>query len=90
MKSYLREIDGIECRSPKSCVREFFSAGYMKEKDVVQFLKMIDDRNLTSHTYREEVAEELFSRFNVYLKHLKNVLEWYKNLQDPSQKLCKS
>ncbi|SMO55739.1 nucleotidyltransferase substrate binding protein, HI0074 family [Balnearium lithotrophicum] len=75
IKTYLREKEGIECRSPKSCVREFFSLGYLTEGEAITFLKMIDDRNLTSHTYREEVAEQLFSKLNTYIIQLKKVLE---------------
>ena len=67
-------IDGIECRSPKSCIREFFSAGYLNEEETVILPKMIDDRNLTPHTYREEVAEQLFSKFEKYISQLEKVL----------------
>ena len=74
IKSYLKEIEGIECRSPKSCIREFFSTGYLNDEETVIFLKMIDDRNLTSHTYREEVAEKLFSELKIYIPYLDRVL----------------
>ncbi|WP_022846320.1 HI0074 family nucleotidyltransferase substrate-binding subunit [Desulfurobacterium sp. TC5-1] len=74
IKSYLREIEGIECRSPKSCIREFFSAGHLNEEETILLLKMIDDRNLTSHTYREEVAERLFSKLEKYIIQLEKVL----------------
>ena len=74
IKTYLREIEGIECRSPKSCIREFFSAGYLNEEETILLLKMIDDRNLTSHTYREEVAERLFSKLERYIIQLEKVL----------------
>jgi len=43
-----------------------YSQAYLK----LNRLMKIDDRNLTSHTCREDVAEELFVKFNVYLKHL--------------------
>ena len=74
IKAYLKEVEGIDCRSPKSCIREFFSAGYLKEEETILLLKMIDDRNLTSHTYREEVAERLFSRLEDYIKQVERVL----------------
>jgi len=67
-------IDGIECRSPKSCIREFFSAGYLNEEETVILPKMIDDRDLTPHTYREEVAEQLFSKLEKYISQLEKVL----------------
>ena len=27
IKGFLKEIEGIDCRSPKSCIRNFFSTG---------------------------------------------------------------
>ncbi len=78
IKRFLKEKEGIDCRTPKSCIREFFSAGYMDEDSAVLLLKMIDDRNLTSHTYREEVAEGIFMRLQEYIKQLQAVLLKFK------------
>lgn len=36
---------------------------------------MIDDRNLTSHTYREEIAEEIFSRLGNHIEAMEDVLK---------------
>jgi nucleotidyltransferase substrate binding protein (TIGR01987 family) len=74
IKSFLREKEGIDCRTPKSCIREFFSAGYLDEELTVVLLEMIDDRNLTSHTYREEVAEMIFVRLQKYIDVLQGSL----------------
>ena len=38
-------------------------------------LEMIDDRNLTSHTYHEEIAENIFKNLSLYIKYLERVLE---------------
>ncbi len=73
IKVYLQEVEGIRCRSPKSCIREFFSAGHLDEKKTMLFLEMIDDRNLTSHTYREEIAEKIFSKLERYISELENI-----------------
>ncbi len=35
---------------------------------------MIDDRNLTSHTYKEEIAEDIFSRFEKYIPILEKII----------------
>ncbi len=75
VKSFLREFEGIDCRSPKSCIREFFSQGYIGENMAVKLLEMIDYRNLTSHTYKEDVAEAIFSRLPGYMEAVRYVLE---------------
>ena len=79
IKSFLKEKEGVDCRTPKSCIREFFSAGYLDEDLTIVLLEMIDDRNLTSHTYREEVAEEIFSRLQRYIEVLKLISLKLKN-----------
>ena len=74
LKVFLQEKEGITCRSPKSCIREFFSAGFVDEKTAVKLLTAIDDRNKTSHTYHEEVAEEIFSHIGEYITLFEKVL----------------
>jgi nucleotidyltransferase substrate binding protein (TIGR01987 family) len=75
IKQFLLEHDGLECRSPKACMREFFSTGYLDEAQVSLLLQMIDDRNLATHTYHESLADEIFSHVEVYLGLLWDVYE---------------
>ncbi|WP_457747476.1 HI0074 family nucleotidyltransferase substrate-binding subunit [Sulfurimonas sp.] len=67
IKQFLLEHDGLECRSPKACMREFFSTGYLNEEQVSLLLQMIDDRNLATHTYHESLADDIFSHISGYL-----------------------
>jgi len=78
LKEFLREKEGIVCKSPKSCIKEFFSVGYLKEEETFRLLKAIDDRNRTSHTYHEEVAEEIFSSIGDHLPLFEKVLKTLK------------
>ena len=73
MKEFLGR-EGILCRSPRGCARELFSAGYISEEDTKEFFRMIEDRNPTVHTYREEVAEEIVSRIGEHIKLLRKLL----------------
>ncbi len=68
LKHYLKDEEGIICNSPKTCFKEAFSQQMVTEKETVVLLEMTDDRNLTSHTYHEEVAEQIFSRLKKYHK----------------------
>ncbi|MCS7285064.1 MAG: nucleotidyltransferase substrate binding protein [Hydrogenobacter thermophilus] len=36
---------------------------------------MVDDRNLTSHTYNEDIAEYLFKKLEVYAKLMRVAVE---------------
>ena len=73
VKVFLKIREGVVCSSPKACVRELFLNGYVDENDLETLLNMIDDRNLTSHTYNEEVAEKIFQRLGSYVKLLKKL-----------------
>ena len=74
IKRFLETYEGLTCRSPKSCIREFFSAGYLSEEETLKLLQMVDDRNRTSHTYHEEVAQELFQNLRGYLPLMERLL----------------
>jgi len=73
IKTFLLEHDGVECRSPKSCMREFFSIGYVSNEEVANLLAMIDDRNLATHTYHEELANEIFLHIAEYITLLNKI-----------------
>ncbi|KAA0576640.1 nucleotidyltransferase substrate binding protein [Azospirillum sp. Sh1] len=51
----------LNSASPKAMVRESQIAGFLTEDQTELALAMMNDRNLTVHTYDEEKAEELFS-----------------------------
>lgn len=74
LKDYLKEKEGIICNSPKSCFREAFSVGLLNEEETILSLEMTDDRNVTSHTYKEEVAEMLYKKIGKYFKLMENLI----------------
>ena len=57
VRTALRRLEGVECNSPKSCMRELFRNKYVEEPELEKLLEMVNDRNLTVHTYHEEIAE---------------------------------
>ncbi|WP_292467815.1 HI0074 family nucleotidyltransferase substrate-binding subunit [Methanolobus sp.] len=66
IKEYLFEMQGVMCNSPKSCFREAFKMGLVNEAESMQTLYMTDDRNMTTHTYHEDVAEEIYKELSGY------------------------
>ena len=63
------EYKGIECYSPRNCIKEAFKANIIGDDDIV--LDMIEDRSLSSHIYDEKTSDEIFERIkNVYLDYL--------------------
>ena len=73
LKEYLREKEGIICASPKSCFREAFKVELLTEDETIKSLEMTDDRNLTAHTYHEEVAMEIYQKIKMYYELMNNV-----------------
>jgi len=59
LKTLLEEKYGVVCTSPKGCFREAFEQGLIDYNEI--WLKMVDWRNETVHTYREEFAENLYN-----------------------------
>jgi len=65
-KAFLREIEGLEIGSPKGVIRGFLQVGLFTEEQTAFALAMVDDRNLTSHTYNEGLAEQIFDQLGNY------------------------
>ena len=61
-KLFLREIEGLEIGSPKGVIRGFFQIGIFTEDQTALALDMVDDRNLTSHAYNEDLAEQIYKQ----------------------------
>lgn len=55
----------IICQSPKSCFQEAFQFGLIE--DDKKWILMMDDRNLTVHTYNQELAKEIYNRLSGYV-----------------------
>lgn len=78
LQTYLQEKEGIDCYSPKSCLREAKNVGLLNEQETVMALDMVDDRNMTSHTYHEEIAEKIYKRLPQYANIMQKLLQGMK------------
>jgi nucleotidyltransferase substrate binding protein (TIGR01987 family) len=62
-------LEGIECASPRMAFSIAWRQGWISEEGA--WLDMLDDRNKTSHTYRESMALEVFAALPRHLPHLR-------------------
>lgn len=60
LKDALENDHGIIASSPRSVFYEVERLGLVSKVGLNRLLDMIDDRNLTSHTYNEKTAAEVF------------------------------
>lgn len=67
---YLQEVEGISVGSPKGSVRASRDVGLITDEQTTLGLEMIDDRNLTIHTYNESLAEEIYRQLPSYADFL--------------------
>lgn len=78
-KAFLREIEGLEIGSPKGVIRGFLQVGLFTEDQTVLALSMVDDRNLTSHTYNEGLAEQIYDQLGNYAELM---AEWISAMEE--------
>ncbi len=82
MKAFLEYNGNLEATSPRRAIQESFKEGLIKDRK--QWIKMLENRNRTSHTYDEEIAFEIY----------KNVKDNYKQLfeafVDEMRKRCQN
>jgi nucleotidyltransferase substrate binding protein (TIGR01987 family) len=74
-KQFLFDIEGLDIGSPKGVIRSFREIGIFSEDETVLGLKMVDDRNLTVHTYNEELAIEIFKKLPKYYELLHKLMD---------------
>ena len=72
---------GIDVRSPSAAFKEAFYQGWMGQNDENDniWIKMLKDRNLTSHTYNEDLAQEIAERIEIYYPVLNETYNYLKS-----------
>lgn len=60
VKTFLEERKGIICTAPKDCFRAAYQHGLIEYDD--QWIKLVEMRNETVHTYNENVAEKIYAQ----------------------------
>lgn len=64
------ESKGVNVQYPKDVLREAFKGHLVDDEE--QWITMLKDRNLTSHTYDEKLAHEVYERIKAYVPVFKS------------------
>ncbi len=72
VKAYVEE-SGLEAFSPRDSLRAAFQVGVIQ--DSPEWFRMLEDRNLTSHTYNEATADTIYSHLTTYARLMQQALE---------------
>ncbi|MCD6273486.1 MAG: nucleotidyltransferase substrate binding protein [Deltaproteobacteria bacterium] len=76
LKIYLWEVNGIDSRSPKSVIKDFYNLDCLSVEEYEKVMEMLDDRNRLSHIYSHEQFEEIYNRVILTLPTFKKVLDY--------------
>ena len=79
LKAYLLTEHNLSANSPRDVIRTGLKAKLFSEEISKELLQMLDDRNLTSHTYVEHLAESIAGRIPAYSKNMHAVLNQLSN-----------
>lgn len=72
-----KKMMGASTVAPKDMIREMAQSGYIQNVEI--WLESIDMRNLSSHTYKEDLAEKVYDFVVQFLPHLKALVEHLKS-----------
>ena len=79
LKSYLSSDHNLPANSPREVIRTGLKAKIYSEEISKELLQLLDDCNLTSHTYVEELAETIAGRIPSYCMVMQNVMHQHSN-----------
>lgn len=77
LKMYLEDIQkvSIESASPKAILKICWSLKMFDDVEYDILLKCVSDRNLTSHSYNEDMAERIQEHIPLYYQTMKAVVD---------------
>jgi len=73
LKNFLEDIHGIRVVSPRQVFKEAYRLSLIEQEDL--FLEMIHSRNLLSHTYNEELANDIYKKCPSYLSAMQEIFK---------------
>ncbi|MCL4704151.1 HI0074 family nucleotidyltransferase substrate-binding subunit [bacterium] len=62
------EAEGLDCKTPRETFKAAYQASWINEEAL--WVQMLDDRNVTSHTYDEPLAAEIYDNIKSYYPEL--------------------
>ncbi|SDJ23445.1 HI0074 family nucleotidyltransferase substrate-binding subunit [Natribacillus halophilus] len=76
-REYLREIESLDLGSPKRIIHASREIELLSAEETVTALQMADDRNLTTHTYNETLADQIYKKIPGYAKLMRT---WWEKM----------
>lgn len=80
-KMYLELSEGVLSNSPKGVYKSMFQSALITENEFLALFKTIEDRNLLSHIYKEEMYQSVYDNLQAHLIAFKTLIGKLENLQ---------
>ncbi|MDX1918238.1 MAG: HI0074 family nucleotidyltransferase substrate-binding subunit [Candidatus Caenarcaniphilales bacterium] len=71
---HLIALQGEQVTFPREALKRAYQAGWIDDEGA--WLSMLKDRNLTSHTYNQELAQVIYERIQKHYPELKKVCDY--------------
>ncbi|MGI6093676.1 MAG: nucleotidyltransferase [Veillonellaceae bacterium] len=67
------KIEGIDVNSPRQVIRSSFELGFIDDIDI--WFEMLEDRNMTAHTYNPDIADKVYESAKRLPEEIRNILK---------------
>ena len=76
LQKYMKEQELLDELGPASVIRTAFQYNIIENGEI--YMNMLKDRNLITHTYKEDVAEDIHNSIKTeYIKELENFIKYF-------------
>lgn len=72
LKEYFYQ-QGVDLNYPKEILQQAFTSKLIDDEKI--WLQMLHDRNMTSHSYDQELADKIYHHIKEYVPELKKLLD---------------
>ncbi len=79
LKKKLQNEYGIEVNGPKKVMQQAYASNLINHEEI--WIEMLDDRNMTSHTYDKALADKIYKNIKKYIPFLKQAFHECNNIK---------
>ena len=72
VKAYFEYKGMIDCNSPRDCMKLAFKANLINNENI--WVEMLENRNMTVHTYSIQTALDVYKNLSAYLVEMKSLI----------------
>ncbi|OGG26944.1 hypothetical protein A2960_02245 [Candidatus Gottesmanbacteria bacterium RIFCSPLOWO2_01_FULL_39_12b] len=73
----IAELEGLDAPSPKRAIRQSAVLELINDPD--KWFEFLDNRNLTVHTYKEEIAQKVYNSAKEFIPYTEKLVEKISN-----------